>query len=650
MRRLAASGQRPALAAWAPTQVALRARAVEQLLLTLFRANRLHGTVHTALGQEYCAAALHPHLDATVDGFVGSHRAHAHYLAAGGPEDALLAELMGREGALCGGRGGSQYLHHRQFFSAGVQGGGSLWGTGLAWAHRIDRTGGLVVVQLGDGTLGEGAVYEAFTFAALHHVPVLFYLEWNGWAQSTPTSLTTPGEVVTRARGFGIEAHRHADTDPIALHAHLGEVVARARTGVPTLQVVDTRRLAAHSAGDDRRAPAELARLRLQDPLTQLLETDTGTRAAFGAMASELQALAETVAARPLVARRPVSPTTVHRAPHDTPGPADATIRDRLNQGLAACLDEDERVLVLGQDLVDPYGGAFTVTRGLSTRFPDRVVPTPIAEAGVVGVAAGLALAGFRPVVELMFADFATLACDQLVNQAAKFRGVYGDDIRCPLVVRVVSGGGRGYGPTHSQSLEQLFVGVPGLRVVCLSSRHDAGRLLRQVVRTAAEPVVFVEYKATYGLVPPPTPPLDLVCEPSVRGDDPLAPLCFTSPHASLTIVCCGGCVREVDEAMVTLFVEHEQGCDLIVLTEVWPLDVADVLPSVQRTGRLVVVEDGVPDYGVSAAVVAAVAQVVPVRARTVGARPVCVPAARHLERDTLVSAERVVAAALELT
>ena len=148
----------------------------------------------------------------------------------------------------------------------------------------------------------------------------------------------------------------------------------------------------------------------------------------------------------------------------------------------------DRDVILIGEDLLDPYGGAFKVSRGLSTRFPDQVFSTPIAEAGIVGLSNGLALAGMRPVAEIMFADFVTLAADQLINFAAKFHAMYGGKVACPLTVRLVSGGGRGYGPTHSQSLEGLFCGVPGLRVIALSRRHDPAELLGQAVLPRRQP------------------------------------------------------------------------------------------------------------------------------------------------------------------
>src|SRR5437879_8654388 len=175
---------------------------------------------------------------------------------------------------------------------------------------------------------------------------------------------------------------------------------------------------------------------------------------------------------------------------------------EELNRALHALMRDDPRVILLGEDLLDPYGGAFKVSRGLSTSFPDQVFSTPIAEAGIAGVSNGMALAGLRPIAEIMFADFATLVADQLINFAAKFHYMYAGKVTCPLTVRLVSGGGRGYGPTHSQSLERLFCGIPGLRVLALSQRHNPRKLLHDAVLSHESPTVFVENKLLYSLRP----------------------------------------------------------------------------------------------------------------------------------------------------
>ena len=173
------------------------------------------------------------------------------------------------------------------------------------------------------------------------------------------------------------------------------------------------------------------------------------------------------------------------------------TYLESLRTSLHAILEQDPRAVVLGEDILDPYGGAFKVTQGLSTRFPDRVFTTPISEAAIVGVSVGLALRGHHPIAEIMFGDFVTLAADQLINHAAKYAAMYNGRVRVPLVVRTPMGGGRGYGPTHSQSLERLFLGIPHLTVLAPSHVHDAGALLQAAVH-AGDPVLFVENKLLY--------------------------------------------------------------------------------------------------------------------------------------------------------
>ena len=166
-----------------------------------------------------------------------------------------------------------------------------------------------------------------------------------------------------------------------------------------------------------------------------------------------------------------------------------------LNKALDKMMAEDDKVILLGEDIRDVYGGAFKVTRGLSVKYPDRVINTPISEAGIVGMAIGMALQGLKPIVEIMFGDFLTLAADQIINHAVKYSELYGK--RMNLVIRTPMGGGRGYGATHSQSLEKLFCGIPGLVVIAPSVYHDVGRVLRNALNLRM-PVLFIEDKRMY--------------------------------------------------------------------------------------------------------------------------------------------------------
>jgi pyruvate/2-oxoglutarate/acetoin dehydrogenase E1 component len=169
-----------------------------------------------------------------------------------------------------------------------------------------------------------------------------------------------------------------------------------------------------------------------------------------------------------------------------------------LNKALFRIFEADSRVYLFGQDLLDPYGGAFKVTKGLQAKFPDRVYTTPISEAGTTGVACGMAMRGFKPIVELMFGDFITLACDQIINHAAKFGQMYNHQVSIPLLIRTPMGGGRGYGATHSQSLEKIFLGIPGIKVIAPSHFHDPGALLENEIQRQVSPTLFIEHKLLY--------------------------------------------------------------------------------------------------------------------------------------------------------
>jgi len=637
-------------------------RAFESSLLTLFKQGLLAGTVHTCIGQELCAAALHPHLVPGKDAFFASHRGHGHYLAHGGPADALLAELAGREGALCLGRGGTQNLLYQRFFSAGIQGGGAPIAVGYAWAARRRGENAIAVAQLGDGTLGEGTVYEAFTFAAWLGAPVLFLLEHNGWAQSTDVTTTTPGDIFQRAAGFGLEADYCDDRDPSLLYERLGRAVAVVRRGQPFLQVIQTRRLMAHSKGDDNRPQEYVASLWRADPLARLAERDDAWQQRQADAEARARQLAQEITDRSLL-----DDTIAEALPNSEITRTDADVRsdgpnagkwertaEELNAALHEILAENPEVILVGEDLLDPYGGAFKVARGLSTRYPNQVLSTPIAEAGLTGLANGMALAGMRPIAEIMFADFATLAADQLINFAAKYYFMYGGRVTCPITLRLVSGGGRGYGPTHSQSLERLFCGIPGLRVVALSQRHHPGRLLRQVVLFSDSPTIFVENKLLYSLRPCDHSPIDLEPTPTVRTEGSYPPLCYRprgGQTADCTIVTYGGMTVPTEAAMHQMLLERELSFDYIVLTQLWPLNVAEVVASVRQTRRLIVVEENVPDFSVGSAVLAAVAQQVPegFACRAVGSRPVPLPCVRRLEERVLPSTAAVVQAIEEI-
>lgn len=635
-------------------------RAVEERLLALFTEGKLFGTTHTCLGQEACAYAVVGALDTSRDLVFSTHRCHGHYLMWCDDAEGLIAEIMGRATGTCGGRGGSQHLCRDGFHSNGVQGGIAPVTVGMAMAEKRKGTGGVACVFLGDGTLGEGAIYEALNLASLWRLPVLFVLEHNQWAQSTPTALTIAGDVAARAAAFGIPVDRRLAHDPLALRSHMASVVEGIRReSRPFFQILDTYRLGPHSKGDDHRTAEEMAPHRAADPYAVL-------RAGIGAAQAEaieaaararVERAVEAAEAAPFAALHADEVARLHRD-RGTGGEAPVlavegqkTVVQRLNEALHEVMDRRPDVVVLGEDILDPYGGAFKVTRGLSTRFPERVCATPISESAIVGLSGGLALRGQRPVAEIMFGDFITLGADQIVNHLAKFHWMYAGQVEVPVVIRTPVGGRRGYGPTHSQCIEKMFLGVPGLVTVAVSLRHDPGVLLAHAIDDD-RPVLFIEQKMLYGKRLRPDAPAGLAAQPAAAGERyPAASFRPVDGSADLTIVTYGGMTDIVEEAMGRLFDEDEVLVEYVVVAQLAPLDAGEITTAARRTGRLLVVEEGTEPWGFGAEVVARVAEATggAVRCGRVGALHLPIPNARPMEEAMLPDVERVVAAARRL-
>ena len=329
------------------------------------------------------------------------------------------------------------------------------------------------------------------------------------------------------------------------------------------------------------------------------------------------------------------------------------TVLDALNAALHRACAEDTRVVILGEDVLDPYGGAFKVTRGLSTAYPERVHTTPISEAGIVGVGAGMALRGLRPVVEIMFGDFITLAADQLINHAAKFRWMYHDQVRVPLVVRTPMGGRRGYGPTHSQTLEKLFLGVPGLRVLAPTAIGNPGELLYRAILETEDPLLFVENKLLYLASLQDAESLgEFTLRSHSLGNSPAAPAYSLTirgaPTPTLTIAAYGYMAELARQAVLRLAYDDEIFAELVVLTQLAPFDLQPILDSAAQTGRLLTVEEGTLSLGWGSEVLARGSETLGRQlkaAQRLAAAELPVPASGPLEAAALPGVEEIIQA-----
>jgi pyruvate/2-oxoglutarate/acetoin dehydrogenase E1 component len=339
------------------------------------------------------------------------------------------------------------------------------------------------------------------------------------------------------------------------------------------------------------------------------------------------------------------------------------SVLESLNSALHQAFTDNKNVYLLGEDILDPYGGAFKVTRGLSTKFPDRVLTTPISEAGFVGVAAGMALRGMRPVVEIMFGDFITLIADQLINHIAKFRWMYNNQVCVPLVIRTPMGGRRGYGPTHSQTLEKLLLGVPGLQVVApaalslMDGTGSPGALLYQSILNNDDPLIFIENKLQYLLpVQNPTELKDLNLS-SLPGKTGLKLPTYSvvirgAPPAGLTIAAYGYMAELAKQAVIRLAFEHEIFVELLIPTQLAPFEVDPIISSTSHTGSLMVVEEGNMTLGWGAEVVARVAESIslrPIRVKRIAAKDLPVPSSGALEAQVLPDVDQIVESAVHM-
>jgi 2-oxoisovalerate dehydrogenase E1 component len=283
------------------------------------------------------------------------------------------------------------------------------------------------------------------------------------------------------------------------------------------------------------------------------------------------------------------------------------SLNSALHQAFAACPE----VYLLGEDILDPYGGAFKVTRGLSSAYPDRVFTTPVSEAGITGLAAGMALRGLRPVVEIMFGDFTTLIADQLINHITKFAYMYNGQVKVPLVLRTPMGGRRGYGPTHSQSLEKLYMGLPGLQTLAPVNLGDPGKILSDSIILSEGPVLFIENKSLYTLPigdPANLPEFDVQTN-ALSCDGFSAPAYLLSlrgaPPASLTLCSYGYMSELARQAVLRLAYEHEVFAELWIPTLLTPFKLDPLLESLRRTGLLLTIEEGTNSLGWGAEIIA---------------------------------------------
>ena len=614
--------------------------------------------IHLSVGQEAVAVGACFAL-AGDDLIATTHRGHGHMLAKGADLYGMMAEILGKADGLCQGKGGSMHVTEAAVGAIGangIVGASPLMAAGAAQATQLRGTDQVAVAFLGDGATNQGMFHEALNYAAVFDLPAVFVVENNLYGEFTPQSKHMRLERISdRAASYGMPGQTVDGNDVTAVYEAMTAAVARARAGDgPTLLECLTYRWHGHMEGEQipYRTAEELARWKERCPILRQREALEQSGVLDEAAASELEqrAAAEVAEvyqrAQGAADPAPASLLTDVYAPEPAelytpravvPTDREITCSAALLEALAEEMERDERVYLLGEDV--STGGYFAVTAGLTDRVgAERVLDTPISEYAIAGSAVGAAMTGCRPVVEILFSDFLTTCMDPLVNQAAKLRYMSGGQYRLPLVVRTPGGGGLGMAAQHSQSLEALLTGIPGLVVAAPATPYDAKGMLKAAIRSN-NPVLFFENKLLYTEVGP------------VPEGDYLVPLGVADvkrPGRDVTVVSLGAALSKVMDVAREL---EPQGIDLEVvdLRTLVPLDMATVARSVQRTGRLVTVEDGPLCHGFGAEVVARVAEALhgALRAapRRVAALDVPIPYCTALEELALPDEQRIMEA-----
>lgn len=477
-------------------------REFELKLLKLFSKGKLSGTTHTSIGQEANAVGIASACNET-DIFISNHRCHAHLLAHVGGADLLLKEVMGDSGGFCGGLGGSQHICvPDKFYSNGIQGGIMPLAAGLSLSiKRSAESNRIACVFIGDGTTGEGALYETINLAKCFNLPLLIVIEDNQIAQTTDTKYTISGSIGDRFRAFGLKVSELSYPTAEEVFKVAQKIIPEVRLGGPQAIVIKSCRLGPHSKGDDTRNIKLLEELIKIDPLVRManeLELQGMLEMANAEVIHLIDMLAD-------IENKVIEPADnclpqyeqLFQKQTDLAELNGKPFIEKINALLEDLLIQNPNSILLGEDIGDPYGGAFKATKGLQEKFPEQVIQMPISELGFTGLAAGAALSGLRPIVEIMFGDFVLLAMDQLVNHAAKYSLMYRNQVSCPLILRLPMGGGRGYGPTHSQSLEKHLCGIPNLQVLAVTP-YAPLKPIYELIKITSLPTVIIENKTDY--------------------------------------------------------------------------------------------------------------------------------------------------------
>ncbi|OGA43469.1 MAG: MFS transporter [Betaproteobacteria bacterium RIFCSPLOWO2_12_FULL_63_13] len=618
-------------------------RAFEEMVLELDGQGLVHGPAHSSIGQDGSAVGAISTLRST-DQVTGSHRGHHQFLAKClqhvDPADydprtsplpqavrtvlyRTLAEILGLAEGYCKGRGGSMHLRWVEAGALGtnaIVGGGVPPANGVAWAKKRRGEGDVVFTFFGDGAVNIGAVPESMNLAALWSLPICFFIENNQYAVATTIAEETrETRLSSRGCAYGVPAFRVDGMDPVAVRIASQMAVDLMRSGKgPVIIEADVYRFFHHGGGllgsaFGYRTKEEETSWRARDPLARIAtemirrkwlgeKEDAALRATAQTTMREIsERLTEMEAGKrrivPALWPRPefrdeglrgdlseFAGARFEELESASGKVGEVKFIDIVSAVMGRRMEQDERIFCMGEDIHRLKGGTNGATRGLAARFPDRIVATPISEQGFVGLGGGVAMEGtYRPVIEFMYADFSLVAADQVFNQIAKARHMFGGETRMPIVVRTKCAIGTGYGSQHSMDPAGMYAMWPGWRIVAPSTPFDYVGLMNSAL-LCEDPVLVIEHVALY----------------NAGGPGPLEDFDYYIPLGRAKVVRPGTLFTVLAySAMTSLAVQaaNEMGIDAEVIDlrslDRAGLDWETIGASVKKTNNIVMLEQG---------------------------------------------------------
>ncbi len=594
-----------------------KARHGEARLIELYRQGIVKGTVTSGEGNEATIVGAASALDPETDVCNFMQRDFAGYLVWGVSLYHLFSHYIANRDSSTEGKDGN--VHHgmpsRGLLPMVSHLGAMLPNVvGAVYARRRNGTPSVGMAIIGDGGTSTGDFHESINIASVLDIPVLFLIENNQWAYSTPNKYQFRcDDLSTRAAGYGIEGERIDGTDVAAVYDRVTEIVETMRSRLaPFLLQVDSYRLAGHVAYDtaDYVPKEELVEWRKRDPLVvarRRLTTETGIADAdLVALEARWEEEVSKEANRALDRER-ISPSTVgwdtYSVSSETPRLPETTLSDAtpvqaINRALDLAMESDPSVFLIGED-IGAFGGPFKTTKGLFEKYGrERVVDMPLAESGFTGFALGAAVMGMRPVVEMQFSDFSTDAVTQIGVNAGTF--FFRTGHTAPLTIRMPGGGGLSYGPFHSEDLEGLFGTFPGLKIVYPSFVDDFFSLLLASIYDD-NPVLFFECKYLHRRIK---------ADVSFDGTVPaLAGARVVREGSDVTVCAYGAMLHEALAAAGAA--ERAMGVSVEVVDPrvLKPFDTRTLVRSVSKTHRLLVVHEAWQACGVGAWIISSILQ-----------------------------------------